>query len=202
MKTGSDRVRPPGRDPRRGCDATHASGGGRPHREKRESMKRLIGFALGLIVLVTLPGTAQAQSAGDLKFVLVFGGCEGDPGRVVLTDPITAVGVDIPQRFRQNPDGTFAFESLMLLPDATLRITGDGRIESFEVDPRTGLARFTFTGSFQIVEGTGALEGTSGIGTFAGQGVRVPDNRCPSGARVFQVSRASGSVAFVGPTAA
>ncbi|MDP8931325.1 MAG: hypothetical protein M3O70_22835 [Actinomycetota bacterium] len=183
-------------------DGTRASGGGGRHREKGESMKRIIGLALGLIALVALPGTAQAQSADDLKLVLVFAGCEGDPGRVVLTGPITAVGVDIPQHFRQNPDGTFAFESLMLFPDATLRITGGGRIESFEVHPRTGVARFTFTGSFAIVEGTGALEGASGSGTFAGQGVLVPDNRCRSGARVFQVSQASGSVAFVEPTAA
>lgn len=169
---------------------------------KRGSMKRLIGLALGLFALVTLPGTAQAQSAGDLKLVLVFAGCEGDPGRVVLTDPITAVGVDIPQSFRQNPDGTFAFESLMLLADGTLRITGDGRIESFDVDPRTGVARFSFTGNFEIVEGTGALKGASGSGTFAGQGVRLPDDRCPSGARVFQVSQATGSVSFAEPTAA
>jgi len=173
-----------------------------PQRLRRGAMKRLTGLALALIVLVALPGAAQAQSGGDLKFVLLFAGCEGDPGRIVLTGAIAGVGADIPLGFRQNPDGTFAFESLMLLADGTLRITGDGRIESFEVDPRTEVARFSFTGSFEIVEGTGALEGASGSGTFGGQGVRVPDDRCPSGARVFQVSRASGAVAFVGPTAA
>lgn len=165
-------------------------------RKGRQAIMRLMALVLGVIALVTLPGRAHAQAADNLKLVLVFTGCEGDPGRVILSGALSGVGTDLRQGFQQNPDGSFAFESLFLLDDGTLRISGEGQVQSFELEPRTGVARLAFTGVFTIVEGTGALTGASGGGGFAGRAVLVPDESCPSGAQAFQVTRGGGSVTF------
>lgn len=169
-------------------------------RAERKGTRRLIGVVLGLIALAALPGVAHAQVTDDLRLTLVFTGCEGDDGRVALSGAITGVGVDTRQGFQQNPDGSFAFESLFVLDGGTLRVNGGGQVQTFTVHPTSGVARFTFTGSFTIAEGTGVYAGANGSGAFSGRAVLVPDEGCPSGGRVAQVTRGDGNVTFDEPT--
>ncbi|MFP5317317.1 MAG: hypothetical protein ACLGI2_03370 [Acidimicrobiia bacterium] len=127
-------------------------------------MKRLLG-ALALVgtVLAGQAAPAVAATTGSQSIILVI---RDDVATAYATGPISGVGTFV--EHPENPDlVTFVFED----GSVTFEAPSDEEDESFNELACVG--RFTFSGDYTIVEGTGAYEGATGEGEFDGRGLFV-----------------------------
>lgn len=127
-------------------------------------MKKAFAVVLGIAFgIFGLAGTASAQAGGNQRFIVFGSGSGGDESATVIAfGPITGVGT-----FEETADPDvvrFVFDEGSI----TLAVPSDE--ESEEFDERTCSGSFTFSGSFEIIGGTGAYEGATGSGRFQGQG--------------------------------
>lgn len=140
-------------------------------------MKRLalvVGIVTGMI-LSAVPVSAQT---GNQRFtVIVSGQGEGAPGisQVVASGPIRGMGTF---EFSESDEDVVTF----VFPDGSITLDAPETGGSEDFNERTCSGSFTFSGTFEIIEGTGAYEGATGEGTFAGKGrfigQRNPDGSC------------------------
>ncbi len=127
-------------------------------------MKRLLAVLLGTaFLLMGLASPAAAQTQGSQRFI-VFGGGTGEDVNftVVAIGPITGFGT-----FEETEDPDVI---RFVFPQGTVTLDSPTTDETEEFDERTCTGRFTFTGPFTIVGGTGAFQGASGSGSVQGQG--------------------------------
>lgn len=121
------------------------------------------GFALAV-----LPGVAHADSrptsVAAERFLLVLAGVPGSSGTVIATGAITDTGTITPA------DGdveTFTF------PDGTLRLTTSTTTQVELPRPPLCVTRFTSTGTWQVLDGTGRFAGASGSGRSTDSGATI-----------------------------
>lgn len=122
----------------------------------------LAGFLGAALALVALAGPAVAQTSGNQRFIVVGGGTGNPTVRVIAVGPITAVGV-----LEETEDEDIV---RFVFPQGTLTLDAPSEEESEEFNERACTGSFTFSGPFQIIGATGAYAGTTGSGTFEGQG--------------------------------
>ncbi len=127
-------------------------------------MKKALGVLLGITLgLIASTGAAAAQAAGEQRFVvLVYGFGGQETTTVIAVGPITGVGT-----FEETED-----EDLVrfVFPEGSVTLNAPSEDESEEFDEFTCTGRFTFSGPWEIVGGTGAYEDATGSGRFEGQG--------------------------------
>lgn len=125
----------------------------------KKALAAVLGLGLGLFGLV---GSASAQTRTNQRFIVLFSGSESEPGTVIASGPIKGVGT-----FEETADEDvvrFVFRN----GSVTLNAPSEDEDEQF--NERTCSGSFTFSGPWEIIEGTGAYEGASGSGTFEGRG--------------------------------
>ena len=122
-----------------------------------------LAVATGL-ALAVLPGVAHAGNPAPApaeRFLLVLAGPPGQPGTVVASGAIADVGTITPA------DGdveTFVF------PDGTLRLTTTSATRVELPRPPLCLTRFSSTGTWQVLDGTGRFAGATGSGRSTDSG--------------------------------
>lgn len=99
--------------------------------------------------------------------MIISGQGEGAPGisQVVASGPIRGVGT---VEFDETNEDIVRF----VFPDGSITLDApeDEGSGSEEFNERTCSGSFTFSGPFEIIDGTGAYEGATGSGTFEGRG--------------------------------
>jgi len=108
-------------------------------------------------VAVVWAGSATGTT-GSQRFS-VSGGNKG--GSVYASGPISGSGRDIVMG--QNAD-TFVF------PGGSVLVSHQASSQNQTVDPRSCLGRFTESGTYQLVSGTGVYRGVTGSGTYSARG--------------------------------
>jgi hypothetical protein len=104
---------------------------------------------------------------------VLFSGSNGnETGRVIASGPIRGVGT-----FEETEDEDVV---RFVFRNGTITLDAPSEEEDEQFDERTCSGSFTFSGSWEIIEGTGAYEGASGSGTFEGRG-RFFGERAPGG---------------------
>ncbi|MDP9453852.1 MAG: hypothetical protein M3P97_10835 [Actinomycetota bacterium] len=164
---------------------------------------RKLTLMVGLVASLVLSASpASAQSSGNQRFtVIISGRGEGttDTARVVAAGPIRGLGTF---EETENPDVVrFVF------PDGSITLDApeDESTGSEEFNERTCSGSFTFSGPFEIIEGTGAYHGATGSGTFEGRGRfigRPTAEGCSEDGFFFLVVRVKGTVDLHGQAAA
>jgi hypothetical protein len=134
--------------------------------------------------------------------VIISGQGEGDPdiSRVVAAGPIRGVGIF---EFSVSDEDVVTF----VFPDGSITLDAPETGGSEDFNERTCSGSFTFSGTFEIIDGTGAYEGATGEGTFAGKGrfigQRSPDGSCSEeDGFFFVVVKLKGTVDLHGQAAA
>ena len=140
-------------------------------------MKRL-ALVVGIVAGVMLSAVPVSAQSGNQRFtVIISGQGEGAPGisQVVASGPIRGVGT---LEFSKSDEDVVIF----VFPDGSITLDAPTTEETEDFNERTCSGSFTFSGTFDIIEGTGAYEGATGEGTFAGKGrfigQRNPDGSC------------------------
>ncbi len=134
--------------------------------------------------------------------MIISGQGEGAPGisQVVAAGPIRGVGT---VEFDETNEDIVRF----VFPDGSITLDAPTTEETEDFNERTCSGSFTFSGTFEISEGTGAYEGATGEGTFAGKGrfigQRNPDGSCSEeDGFFFVVVKVKGTVDLHGQAAA
>ncbi len=136
----------------------------------KKALVAMLSVALGLLGLA---GSASAQTRGNQRFIVLFSGPAGnETARVIASGPIRGVGT-----FEDTPDEDVV---RFVFRNGSITLDAPSVEESEQFDERTCSASFTFSGPWEIIEGTGAYEGASGSGTFEGRG-RFFGERAPGG---------------------
>ena len=151
-------------------------------------MRRLLA---ALVLVGTVLGgqvaPAAAATTGEQTLLLVV---RDDVATAYATGPISGVGT-----FTEDPDNLTLVSFIFEDGSITLFVPNDEEDESFNELACVG--RFTFSGRYTIVEGTGAYEGATGEGEFAGRGIFVgerTDEGCSEeGGSFFLFVRAEGT---------
>ena len=136
----------------------------------RHKLRKAVGGALGAVmILMTMPGYAQAEASGAQNFVVI--NRSPTEGRVVATGVLTSTGtVETPEGQRPTP-----FPVVMTFQEGTLFLTVVPTHNGLSFDPRSCVLSGPIFGVYQITGGTGHLAGASGSGTFEGHVVMVFD---------------------------
>ncbi len=165
----------------------------------RKVLAAVMGVGLGLLGFA---GSASAQTGTNQRFIVLGSGSDGnETSRVIASGPIRGVGT-----FEETADEDvvrFNFRNGSI----TLNVPSEEEDEQF--NERTCSGSFTFSGTWEIIEGTGAYEGASGSGRFEGRGSffgeRAPGGGCSedeeAGYFFFRVE-ARGNVTLPGRAAA
>lgn len=150
-------------------------------------MHRFPVAPLALLALGALAAPASAQpTAGPETFIGVQAGLN-DPGRVVASGPVTAVGTD--QVVNDNED-------IYHFPAGDITIDHAVSSSSQNFNPTTCIFRLRETGTTTIVSGTGAFAGITGRGTYR---VRIFSHGCGPTPDIFVfLLRVQGQVSVAG----
>ena len=162
-------------------------------------------FALSALVALELTAPTPAMAAtGDQTFTVVIQGKLSDgnatPTRavVVANGVINAVGSDqfLPSQPGDPPN---VDRDLFTFPNGTLTIkVTNVTFSGGPPDPRSCVAQFAQTGTWDVIGGTGAYARASGGATFSlrGTGVaaRLPGGGCADDATFVIVDRAAGDL--------
>jgi hypothetical protein len=136
-------------------------------------VKKVLAVVLGLgLGLFGLAGSASAQTGTNQRFIVLFSGSESSTGRVIASGPIKGVGT-----FEETDDEDVV---RFVFRDGSVTLDAPTEEEDDEFNERTCSGSFTFSGPWEIIEGTGAYEGASGSGTFEGRG-KFFGERAPGG---------------------
>ena len=139
-------------------------------------MRKALAMAAAVAVgVLGLAGTASAQTGTNQRFLVLFSGSGGnETSRVIATGPIRGVGT-----FEETEDEDVV---RFVFKNGTVTLNAPSEDESEEFNERTCSGSFTFSGSFQIIDATGAFEGARGSGRFEGRGKffgeRLPGGGC------------------------
>jgi hypothetical protein len=127
-----------------------------------------------------VPGIASANPVHGTERIQITT-VNDQPGGVLARGLFTASGVDYS---RTNND-------LLVFPDGafTAHHPSSQETQTFTLNPKTCLAKFTFTGPFTLRNGYGAYQGIKGSGTYVGSGSgvlpRKADGTCDGTAEPF-----------------
>ncbi len=126
----------------------------------RKILAAIMGVALGLLAFT---GSASAQTGTNQRFIVLFTGSDGnETSRVIAIGPITGVGT-----FEETDDEDVV---RFVFRNGSITLNAPTEEEDEEFDERTCSGSFTFSGPWEIIEGTGAYEDASGSGQFEGRG--------------------------------
>ena len=170
-------------------------------------MRKLAGVLMGAVLLVGMAGPASAQSGTHQRFVLISTS-ENAPQRVVAGGVINGAGTDVVLSSTDNPDGTSSGVDRFEFPRGSVTIAHQDTSATSSFDPRACVGRFSGTGDFQILGGTGIYAGITGSGTYTLRGTfvanRNPDGSCAENGsgRSVVIVNATGPIAVGGSTAA
>lgn len=121
-----------------------------------------------------------------------------DTSKVIAAGPIRGVGT-----FEETSDPDLV---RFVFPDGSVILNAPSTEESEDFNERTCSGSFTFSGPFEIVEGTGAYEDATGSGTFEGRGRFIgrptPDGCSEEDGFFFLIVRVRGTVDLSGEAAA
>jgi hypothetical protein len=156
-------------------------------------MKRshiVLGAACATVLAVGGVGSSASASplhASGTEHILILQSSADGPQVVVANGPIHAGGVDV--TVTNNRD-RFVFAR------GDLKIWHHAQTSHNSYDPKTCLFRFSETGIFRVLGGTGAYAGASGQGTYTLHGLEVgcSQNQPPT---VFELKiSASGPLSY------
>ena len=136
----------------------------------RKALAAIMGVALGV---VGFAGTASAQARTNQRFIVLFSGSNGnETSRVIASGPIRGVGT-----FEETTDEDVV---RFVFPNGSITLNAPAEEEDEQFNERTCSGSFSFSGPWEIIEGTGAYQGASGSGTFEGRG-KFFGERAPGG---------------------
>lgn len=129
-------------------------------------MKRRLLVSAGVLAfgaIATLPAVASASPTSGTEHVQITT-VDSNPGAVLARGVFTASGIDYKKS--KNAD-------LLVFSDGAFTVHHPGGTESFTLNPKTCLVKFTSSGSYTINGGVGSYEGIAGSGAYkaAGSGV-------------------------------
>ena len=120
---------------------------------------------LGLVRRVRSPAvTAAAATTRDESITVIIAGTPGAPGLVIARGAVNDTGTVTPN---DSDTDTLAF------PDGTLLIEETGTTTFQPPAPPTCLARFSTTGAYTVVGGTGRFRHAAGSGTSIDYGIEL-----------------------------
>lgn len=126
----------------------------------RKVLAAIMGVALGLLGFA---GSASAHTGTNQRFIVLFTGSDGrETSRVIAVGPITGVGT-----FEETADEDVV---RFVFRNGSVTLNAPSVEEDEEFDERTCSGSFSFSGRWEIIEGTGAYQGASGSGQFEGRG--------------------------------
>jgi hypothetical protein len=131
-------------------------------------MKRAFMASLVLVAsLLAVPTGAHAQVSGSQNFLVIFHNEE--PGRVIATGTINAVGTVVDISVDEGPGNTARTHTSFVFPSGRLFLTLSFTFDT-TVDPRTCVRTSSLRGTFQVTGGDGAFSDASGDGSLKGGG--------------------------------
>lgn len=122
---------------------------------------------LTVLTTAALGTTPAASSETDQRFVMTMHSRDGadSPTHVTATGPVQGTGTETQTYLGRSPEGYTLIRFTLHLPDGTL--TADAvEDHTLSFDPRSCTATGYGTGTWDVVEGTGAYAGATGGGTF------------------------------------
>lgn len=148
-------------------------------------MRPLRLFALVALLVSVTAGPASAQPH-EQTFVRVVTGTLGEDqprtSRVIAHGVINAVGTE---RFDPDVEGDESSYHSFIFADGTISARATVEYLDLSIDPRSCVGVLRETGREEIIGGTGAYLGATGLGTLTGKGVvtaeRNPDGTCDDG---------------------
>ena len=123
-------------------------------------MFKRVAASLVAVGAVAVVWAGSATGATGSQRFSISGSNTG--GSVYASGPISGSGRDIV--FGQNAD-KFVF------PAGSVLVSHQATSQNQTFDPRSCLSRFTESGTYQLVSGTGAYRGVTGSGTYSARGV-------------------------------
>jgi len=154
-------------------------------------MKRLlVTMVSGMVLLLGSAAPAGAATTGAQTFTIYFG--DGGEGTVVARGPIQGAGTET----EIANDGQGTGTDIAAFRNGTVEIlhVDTGYTDSF--NERACVARFSGTGNYTLVGGTGAYAGASGSGTYTYRGTFIGERTadgCSEDGSVFTTVRATGT---------
>ena len=121
-------------------------------------LKRVAASVVAVGAAAVIWAGSATGTTGSQRFS-ISGSNNG--GSVYASGPISGSGRDIV--FGQNAD-KFVF------PAGSVWVSHQATSQNQTVDPRSCLGRFTESGTYQLVKGTGAYRGVTGSGTYSARG--------------------------------
>jgi hypothetical protein len=131
--------------------------------------KTVLALALATLPVASIAGPANAASGAQtfrLFFVGSFVAGASNSGPVFGSGPITAVGTAVNSGFIVGENGEFVGNNQLRFSNGTVFVDFQGRLDSFEFDPRTCVTRITGHGTWEVGDASDELEGTTGGGEF------------------------------------
>ena len=135
-------------------------------RTGEDNMTRMVYAAVALVMATgAFAGPAAAEGESKQRFTIVFQNTQ-DEARIRAAGPITGPGTLYFVESTDNADGTFVETYRAEFRSGGVILTVSGGNESFDFDPATCVLHMVNTGTYVITDGTDALVGISGEGTF------------------------------------
>jgi hypothetical protein len=129
--------------------------------------KAVLGSAVVALTIVGVSAPVGAETTGPQKITIIVtqDSAQDQPtfSRVVATGVITAVGTDV---FLDSPEGDPASYSRYEFPDGTLSVRNTPQEEELTVNPRSCVGKLEASGTWEVLDGTGAYAGAVGSGTL------------------------------------
>ncbi|MDQ6727290.1 MAG: hypothetical protein M3066_14150 [Actinomycetota bacterium] len=121
--------------------------------------------AMIMTTLFVVAAPADARPAHNEHFTIIFTGAPGSPGTVHAAGVISGRGTITP-----NEDDESGLDTLVL-PDGTITLVSTTTTSVQTPTQPVCITRFSSTGTFDIVGGTGAYSGLGGHGTVNDHGL-------------------------------
>jgi len=156
---------------------------------------------VGALAVLAVPGAAWGVTPGAQQFRVVIAGPDNaQQSTVVASGVLNATGKDVEVSATAS-SGVDRF----VFPHGSLRISHTRHQHSESFDPRSCTARFSESGTFKVVGGTGAYVGASGGGTYQLHGTFMGQRTakgCGRGGTGLVVVHATGHLGVPGAKAA
>lgn len=123
-----------------------------------------VGAAVAAVLVSGRASPASATPTPAERITVVFLGAPGGPGTVIAHGPVVDLGTLTP---------TDSDTDALVFPDGTLLIHETGTTVVRSPATPACIVRFTTTGTYQVVGGTGRFAGATGNGATVDSGLEV-----------------------------
>lgn len=123
-----------------------------------------VGAALAAVLVSGSASPASATTTPSERITIVFLGTPGVAGTVIARGPVLDIGTLTP---------TDSDTDTLVFPDGALLIQETGATFVHPPTPPACIVRFTTTGTYQVVGGTGRFAGATGAGTTLDSGFEL-----------------------------